>query len=95
MDSGMSWADQWDTHPDPPISEKDKKKNKDESKNGTSLSPSLSLSLSLSFQISPSLLRIKRINLWSRLRKVLISINIIAIPFKHNNISRENGNGRH
>jgi hypothetical protein len=32
MDSGMSWADQWDTHQDPPISEKDKKKNKDESK---------------------------------------------------------------
>ncbi|CAJ2667995.1 unnamed protein product [Trifolium pratense] len=33
MDSGMSWADQWDTNPDPPISsEKDKKKNKDESK---------------------------------------------------------------
>ncbi|XP_027337907.1 uncharacterized protein LOC113851590 [Abrus precatorius] len=30
MDSGMSWADQWDTNPDPhPGSEKDKKKSKD------------------------------------------------------------------
>ncbi|KAJ1375757.1 hypothetical protein SESBI_32145 [Sesbania bispinosa] len=30
MDSGMSWADQWDNNPDPlPISEKDKKKGKD------------------------------------------------------------------
>ncbi|XP_004502332.1 uncharacterized protein [Cicer arietinum] len=33
MDSGMSWADQWDNNPDPfPTSEKDKKKGKDESK---------------------------------------------------------------
>ncbi|ESW35715.1 hypothetical protein PHAVU_001G258600 [Phaseolus vulgaris] len=31
MDSGMSWADQWDNNPDPsPTSNKDKKKNKDE-----------------------------------------------------------------
>ncbi|XP_020225670.1 uncharacterized protein LOC109807539 [Cajanus cajan] len=30
MDSGMSWADQWDNNPDPePASEKDKKKGKD------------------------------------------------------------------
>lgn len=29
MDSGLSWADQWDTHPDPPVSKKeDKKKSK-------------------------------------------------------------------
>ncbi|KAI9125920.1 hypothetical protein K1719_003338 [Acacia pycnantha] len=28
MDSGLSWADQWDNHPDPPPSDKeDKKKN--------------------------------------------------------------------
>ena len=38
MDSGLSWADQWDDHPDPPppsaaaASENDKKKNKDGSK---------------------------------------------------------------
>ncbi|KAK3223561.1 hypothetical protein Dsin_010586 [Dipteronia sinensis] len=34
MDSGLSWADQWDNNPDPlPItSEQDKKKGKDESK---------------------------------------------------------------
>ncbi|WVZ08365.1 hypothetical protein V8G54_021711 [Vigna mungo] len=32
MDSGMSWADQWDNNPDPsPTLEKDKKKSKDES----------------------------------------------------------------
>ncbi|KAK7379542.1 hypothetical protein VNO80_05005 [Phaseolus coccineus] len=32
MDSGMSWADQWDNNPDPSsASEKDKKKNKEES----------------------------------------------------------------
>ncbi|KAL2332696.1 hypothetical protein Fmac_013909 [Flemingia macrophylla] len=32
MDSGMSWADQWDNNPDPAsTSEKDKKKGKDES----------------------------------------------------------------
>ncbi|XP_047171918.1 uncharacterized protein LOC124839999 [Vigna umbellata] len=31
MDSGMSWADQWDNNPDPsPTSEKDKKKSKDD-----------------------------------------------------------------
>lgn len=30
MDSGMSWADQWDNNPDPSTtSEKDNKKNKD------------------------------------------------------------------
>ncbi|XP_028771309.1 uncharacterized protein LOC114736737 [Neltuma alba] len=29
MDSGLSWADQWDSHPDPPPSNKeDKKKTK-------------------------------------------------------------------
>lgn len=35
MDSGMSWADQWDNNPDPPppgSSENDKKKGKDGSK---------------------------------------------------------------
>ncbi|KAL5760084.1 hypothetical protein ACOSQ2_018922 [Xanthoceras sorbifolium] len=35
MDSGLSWADQWDYNPDPrpTASEEDKKKGKDGSKN--------------------------------------------------------------
>ncbi|XP_050884809.1 uncharacterized protein LOC127087938 [Lathyrus oleraceus] len=33
MDSGMSWADQWDNNQEPlPTSDKNNKKNKDESK---------------------------------------------------------------
>ncbi|KAG2406855.1 hypothetical protein LR48_Vigan03g312900 [Vigna angularis] len=37
MDSGMSWADQWDNNPDPsPTLEKDKKKSKDDESGGKS-----------------------------------------------------------
>ncbi|KAK7280907.1 hypothetical protein RIF29_08475 [Crotalaria pallida] len=38
MDSGMSWADQWDNNPDPPPSlEKDKKKGKDDGSSASKL----------------------------------------------------------
>lgn len=34
MDSGPSWADQWDTNPDPPSSSKEDDKKKDSNKSG-------------------------------------------------------------
>ncbi|KAK9707527.1 hypothetical protein RND81_07G203500 [Saponaria officinalis] len=34
MDSGPSWADQWDTHQDPPLSNDNEDKKKDANKSG-------------------------------------------------------------
>ncbi|MBA0592766.1 hypothetical protein Gotri_008133, partial [Gossypium trilobum] len=35
MDSGLSWADQWDTNPDPSPAEPDKKKKKKKEEGST------------------------------------------------------------